>query len=125
MALHAPDVPTQDQQTNAFIRKQNLTWNAVLLGDFFDQLYICISKNICDRPLAITMLGRDIEVVGLENGAYLAEERKLLTGFTGCGFQALYDLAHGRLEDTRGQRPGTPPKPRTKMKLARNRCPPI
>jgi hypothetical protein len=34
MALHATDVPTQDQQTNGFIRKQNLTWNAVLLGDF-------------------------------------------------------------------------------------------
>lgn len=109
--------PTQVQIN--FINAHNLKWDAVLLGDFFDQLYVCIHRDICDEDLAITMLGRDIETVYVLGGRYLSANMQP----TGCGLRALFEIAHPRLNFSRlkpeEKQAKSPPRPH----LASDACP--
>jgi hypothetical protein len=86
----------------------NLNWNVIQVGDFFDQLYICISNNICDRELALTMLERDIETAYVLSGKYLEKNWPP----TGCGLLAL-----GNLIQKRGQHGSS------KVELKTGACP--
>jgi hypothetical protein len=97
MLYSTADAETQAQQQRSFIEKNNLKWDAILLGDFYDQLYVCLREEICDAPLAMAMLGRDIEAVFLENGDYLSYMRTTQHFRTGCGLVALFNIAHEQL----------------------------
>lgn len=109
--------PTSDQIK--FINDNHLRWDVVLLGDFFDQLYVCMRRDICDESLAITMLGRDIETVYVLSGRYLSMNMQP----TGCGLRALFEVAHPRLNFSRlepQEKQGkAPPHP----KLRSDACP--
>jgi len=110
--------PTKSQIQ--FIENNNLKWDAILLGDFFDQLYVCVNRDICDQNLAITMLGRDIETVYVLTGRYLTS----LT-YTGCGLKALYEVAHPRLKFSRLKPEEQQGKPRPNPALRPDACPTI
>jgi hypothetical protein len=98
--------PSQESEPNStvdptaeqirFIEERNLKSDAVLLGDFFDQLYVCVTRDICDENLAVTMLGRDIETVYVLAGDYLTRRT-----YTGCGLEALFEVVHPRLDFSR------------------------
>jgi hypothetical protein len=95
--LQATDQTNLASKKIQFIVDHRLDWDAVVVGDFYDQLYICLRRNICDLPLAITMLGRDIEISYIYSGRYLASLRARRGGNAGCGLDALFPLAEARL----------------------------
>lgn len=119
-----PQVLTTGDPTAAeidFIQHNRFEWDAVVLGDFFDQLYVCLSAKICDQGLAVRLLGRDIEGVYVLTGRYLTSEHPP----TGCGLAALFRAVHPMLKYARlsaaNKRGTTPPG----FKLGRNACPEI
>jgi len=77
-----------------FVEEHDLNWSTVQVGDFFDQLYICIERDLCDEDLAITMLGRDVVTTYSLTGRYLAAS----AWPTGCGLRALWGVAKPRLD---------------------------
>jgi hypothetical protein len=122
---HSADPGSIAQKKIAFIIDQHLEWDAVVVGDYFDQLYICVRENICDLPLAVTMLGRDIETVYVYSGRYLDAMRSKRGGNTGCGLAALYwlaaaRLAYGRLDEQQRRESELP-----EMKVTQHACPPV
>jgi hypothetical protein len=120
--LYSTNADTQAQQQIDFVKTNGLEWDAILLGDFYDQLYVCLREEICDAPLAIGMLGRDIEAVFLGNGDYLSYMRKTRHFRTGCGLVVLFDIAHEQLNYQRLPEDQRKKRRAPKLKIPANAC---
>jgi hypothetical protein len=98
-----------NEQAIAFIKAHKLDMDAIIVGDFFDQLYLCLQENICDLQLAVQMLGKDAQIAYVYAGPYLDDLRAKRRGHTGCGLTALYNIAEDRLEYDRETDRSSPP----------------
>lgn len=105
-----------------FIESKQLRWSAILLGDFFDQVYVCIKRHICDSETALLMLGRDIESVYVYEGRYLEDFRERTHALTGCGLVALYNVASTQLAYARASKTFREANPPPVSQLDENAC---
>ena len=119
---HSNDPKTIAEKKIQFIVDHNLGWDSVVLGDFFDQFYVCLEKDICDLPLAISMLGRDIETVYVYTGRYLASQRAKHGGNAGCGLDALFSTVKEPLQYLRLAPDKRALQQKPEVKLAQSSC---
>ncbi len=87
------------RKTNSFDETRNLVGKVRLVADFFDEFYICLSRNLCDLNLALTLVGSDVRTFYVWNADMLDKLKTsgVYTGEIGCGVAALFDAAKPRL----------------------------
>jgi hypothetical protein len=95
--MHTQDQTNRAEKKVDFITTHGLEWDSVVVGDFFDQLYICVIERICSQSIAILMLKRDIEAAYVYANDYLVYKRRRSGGITGCGLAALFSVAEAHL----------------------------
>ena len=78
--------------TLTFIRENGLQDGMMLLIDFFDEVYVCSARNICDLNLVVVLMGPDIQTIYGWGSLFIADTRKghRYGAQFGCGVEAIY-----------------------------------
>ena len=80
------------------------------MTDFFDELYICAARSICDLDLTLRLLAVDLQTFYVWSADLLNELNKGAYGpKLGCGLHALYQAVLPQLSAHRANKPAPPP----------------
>lgn len=101
------------ERIDFFFKQENLQQAAWMLADFYDDLYICADRKLCDINLTLLLLSRDIASFYITTHNYLDKFDQDNHGHLSCGITALYKPANDRLWALKDGAPvGDPELPR-------------
>lgn len=81
-----------------FVTDQSLNDAVLSIADFYDDLYVCIDNNLCDLPLVLQLLSRDIEAFYVLNHPFLKAYDEDMPSNLACGIDALIKPAQLHLQ---------------------------
>jgi hypothetical protein len=109
------DAANWARKTISLTKKHNMVVVIRTITDFFDELYICVARSICDIDLTLRLLAVDLQTFYVWNADLLDELNKGFYGPTlGCGLHALYQAVLPQLGAEGAKKPV--PAPRLDLK---------
>jgi hypothetical protein len=97
-------------KTVSLTKKANMVIVIRTMTDFFDELYICVARSICDLDLTLRLLAVDLQTFYVWNADLLDELNKGAYGpKLGCGLHALYQAVLPQLDAHRANKPTPAP----------------
>lgn len=98
------------KNTISLTTKDNMVGVIRTMTDFFDELYICAARSICDLDLTLRLLAVDLQTFYVWSADLLDELNKGAYGpKLGCGLHALYQAVSPQLSAHRANTPAPAP----------------